>query len=76
MEKTEKCPLIHFRVAAKLEYLQKILDVKSGHFFLHFGQISDKIFGHFAETLLKQIYAYKTRIKLGKPAKKVVVLHP
>ena len=36
-----------------------------GHFFSHFGQ-----FGHLAETLLKQIYAYRTRIRLGKRAKK------
>ena len=26
-----------------------------GHIFSHFGQILDKDFGHFAETLLKQI---------------------
>ena len=42
------------------------------------GSFSDTLFhfGHFAEILLKQTYAYKTRIRLGKRAKMIVSLHP
>ena len=47
-----------------------------GHILSQLGQISDKDFGNLAETLLRQIYAYKTRIRLGKRAKKIVFLHP
>ena len=52
-------------VCDRVHYLQKISDVKSrtfyfgrlifGHIFSHLGEISDKDFGHFAETLLEQI---------------------
>ena len=79
------CPYLRLvpYVATQIHYLQKKKKIGRknygrlifGHFFPHFGQISDKIFGHFDETLLKQTYAYKTRIRPVKSAKKIVFLH-
>ena len=45
-----------------------------GHF-SHFGQVSDKNFGRFAETSLKQIYVYETRIRLEKRMQMMILLH-
>ena len=64
-----------------VHYLRKNSDVKildvlfqkvnfRTFFFSHVDQISDKYFGNFPETLLKQINAYNTWIRLGKRAKK------
>ena len=53
----------------------KILDGLFSDTFCHFGQVLDKICGHLAKTLLKQTYAYKTRLRLGKPAKEIFFLY-
>ena len=63
-----------------IHYLQKVWTFKFrtvnfGHF-SHFRQIFDKNFGRFAETLLKQICAYETRIILEKRVKMIVLPHP
>ena len=58
-----------FNFKSYVHYLQKISDVS---FWTNFRQT----FGHFTETLLKirQIYAYKTWIRCGKCAIKIVFL--
>ena len=43
------------------------------HLHWHFFLFSDKNFGDFAKSVLEQNYAYRTRIRLGKRAKMIVL---
>ena len=47
-----------------------------GHILSQFGQISDKDFGHLAETLLSKFMPGKCQLDSENVPKKIVFLHP